>query len=45
MPLLDVIVEIPMFGNKNSLNIASCAPVILYEVLRQWDVLNLSKNE
>lgn len=33
---LDAIVEIPMFGIKNSLNIAACAPVILYEVLRQW---------
>ena len=33
---LDAIVEIPMFGAKNSLNIAACAPVILYEALRQW---------
>jgi tRNA G18 (ribose-2'-O)-methylase SpoU len=37
MPELDVIVEIPMFGAKNSLNIAACAPVVLYEVLRQWN--------
>ena len=34
---LDQIVEIPMFGVKNSLNIAACAPVVLYEILRQWD--------
>ena len=40
LPLLDEIVEIPMFGNKNSLNIAACAPVVLYEVLRQWKVLD-----
>ncbi|GAX12629.1 tRNA (guanosine-2'-O-)-methyltransferase [Fistulifera solaris] len=33
---LDAIVEIPMYGAKNSLNIAACAPVVLYEVLRQW---------
>jgi len=36
MPLLDAVVEIPMFGAKNSLNIAACAPVVLYEILRQW---------
>lgn len=37
MPLLDNVVEIPMYGAKNSLNIAACAPVMLYEILRQWD--------
>eukprot|EP00559_Dactyliosolen_fragilissimus_P002773 CAMPEP_0184856410 /NCGR_PEP_ID=MMETSP0580-20130426/1604_1 /TAXON_ID=1118495 /ORGANISM="Dactyliosolen fragilissimus" /LENGTH=367 /DNA_ID=CAMNT_0027351429 /DNA_START=162 /DNA_END=1265 /DNA_ORIENTATION=+ len=37
MPKLDVMVEIPMFGSKNSLNVASCAPVVLYEILRQWE--------
>ena len=37
MPELDTIVEIPMYGVKNSLNIAACAPVVLYEILRQWD--------
>jgi tRNA G18 (ribose-2'-O)-methylase SpoU len=36
MPLLDEVIEIPMFGKKNSLNVASCAPVVMYEVLRQW---------
>ena len=35
---LDAIVEIPMFGAKNSLNVAACAPVVLYEILRQWKV-------
>lgn len=39
IPLLDAVVEIPMYGAKNSLNIAACAPVVLYEVLRQWKVL------
>eukprot|EP01135_Chromosphaera_perkinsii_P004056 Nk52_evm4s267 gene=Nk52_evmTU4s267 len=34
---LDCIVQIPMFGFKNSLNVAACAPVVLYEILRQWE--------
>ena len=38
IPLLDEMIEIPMFGKKNSLNVAACAPVVMYEVLRQWDV-------
>jgi tRNA G18 (ribose-2'-O)-methylase SpoU len=33
---LDFIVEIPTFGAKNSLNVAACAPVVLYEIIRQW---------
>ena len=40
MPLLDAVVEIPMFGKKNSLNVAACAPVVMYEILRQWGVMN-----
>ena len=36
MPMLDEIVVVPMFGKKNSLNVAACAPVVMYEVLRQW---------
>lgn len=40
MPLLDKMVEIPMFGTKNSLNIAACAPVVMYEILRQWGVMD-----
>jgi 23S rRNA (guanosine2251-2'-O)-methyltransferase len=40
MPLLDKIVEIPMFGTKNSLNIAACAPVVMYEILRQWGAMD-----
>jgi 23S rRNA (guanosine2251-2'-O)-methyltransferase len=36
LPSLDGIVEIPMFGIKNSLNVAVCAPIILYEIHRQW---------
>lgn len=37
MENLDAIIEIPMYGVKNSLNIAACAPVVLYEVIRQWN--------
>jgi tRNA G18 (ribose-2'-O)-methylase SpoU len=36
LPILDEIIEIPMYGYKNSLNVAACAPVVLYEILRQW---------
>lgn len=36
MSMMDIVVEIPMFGVKNSLNIAACAPVVLYEIIRQW---------
>ncbi len=39
MPFFDMLIQIPMFGRKNSLNVAACAPVVLYEVLRQWGVM------
>ena len=32
----DKLVEIPVFGFKNSLNVASAAAVVLFEILRQW---------
>ena len=32
----DAVVEIPVFGVKNSLNVACCASIVLYEVLRRW---------
>jgi 23S rRNA (guanosine2251-2'-O)-methyltransferase len=32
----DAIVEIPTFGTKNSLNVASALPIVLFEALRQW---------
>ena len=35
----DGIVEIPTFGLKNSLNVASAGAIVLYEVLRQWGAL------
>mmetsp|Transcript_37868 Transcript_37868/g.78632 ORF Transcript_37868/g.78632 Transcript_37868/m.78632 type:complete len:416 (-) Transcript_37868:196-1443(-) len=37
LPQMDMIVEIPTYGVKNSLNVASCAPIVLYEILRQWN--------
>ncbi|CAN0014024.1 unnamed protein product [Ectocarpus sp. 12 AP-2014] len=36
--LCDLVVEVPVFGLKNSLNVASAGTVVLYEVLRQWSV-------
>ena len=33
---MDVLVQIPTYGVKNSLNVAVCAPIVLYEILRQW---------
>jgi len=39
---LDAVLEVPMFGAKNSLNVAACAPVVMYEVLRQWGVTKRS---
>jgi len=35
--LVDAIVELPTYGQKNSLNVAAVAPVILYEIIRQWE--------
>lgn len=35
--LADFIIEIPMHGYKNSLNVASAYSVIVYEMLRQWN--------
>ena len=32
----DAVVTIPMFGHKNSLNIATAFGVVLYEILRKW---------
>jgi tRNA G18 (ribose-2'-O)-methylase SpoU len=37
MDISDMIVEIPTFGVKNSLNVASAGPIVLFEVLRQWN--------
>jgi tRNA G18 (ribose-2'-O)-methylase SpoU len=39
-----MLIQIPMFGKKNSLNVAACAPVVLYEVLRQWGVMEKQQN-
>ena len=32
----DGVVEIPMYGVKNSLNVATAASVLMWEALRQW---------
>jgi|UniRef100_A0A7V3PTH6 tRNA G18 (ribose-2'-O)-methylase SpoU len=36
----DEFIEIPVFGYKNSLNVATAAAVILYEILRQGNWFN-----
>jgi 23S rRNA (guanosine2251-2'-O)-methyltransferase len=42
----DLVAEIPTFGHKNSLNVASVAPIMVFEVLRQWRALEkLKKND
>ena len=38
----DGIIEIPTFGMKNSLNVAAAAPVVVFEVLRQWGLTKAS---
>ncbi len=34
---VDWIVEVPLRGRKNSLNVATTAGVVLFEILRQWE--------
>lgn len=34
---VDWIVEVPLRGRKNSLNVATAAGIVLFEILRQWD--------
>jgi tRNA G18 (ribose-2'-O)-methylase SpoU len=38
LELADWIVEIPLRGRKNSLNVATACGVVLFEILRQWEV-------
>lgn len=38
MEMADMVVEIPTYGFKNSLNVASAASIVLYEILRQWHI-------
>lgn len=33
----DWILEVPMRGRKNSLNVATTAGIVLFEILRRWD--------
>ena len=36
LALADKTIHIPTYGVKNSLNVASALPIVLFEVLRQW---------
>lgn len=40
---LDTCIRIPMKENKRSLNLSNSAAIIAYEVLRQYDFINLKK--
>lgn len=37
LKLCDGIVSVPTYGLKNSLNVATCASVMIWETLRQWE--------
>jgi tRNA G18 (ribose-2'-O)-methylase SpoU len=37
-------IEIPMYGTKNSLNVAVCVSIILYEMIRQYNTNTKSSN-
>ena len=45
LAVLDEVVEVPMFGFKNSLNVAAAAPVVMYEILRQMGITDRSKQK
>ena len=34
----DGVVEVPLFGVKNSLNVATAGTIVMWEALKQWDV-------
>ena len=34
------VIEIPMYGTKNSLNVAVCVSIILYEMIRQYNTMS-----
>ena len=38
LAVCDELIEIPVFGYKNSLNVASACAVVLFEILRGWQV-------
>ncbi len=35
----DAVVQIPMLGHKNTINVATAFGIILYEILRQWKAI------
>ena len=42
LALCDELIEIPMHGSKNSLNVAAACAVAVFEILRQWKVAERS---
>jgi len=39
MEACDELIEIPTYGLKNSLNVSSACPVVVFEILRQWGLM------
>lgn len=39
------VVKIPMYGTKHSLNIATSYGIVVYEMVRQWDFPDVSRNK
>ena len=44
MSMVDDVIQIPVFGIKNSLNVASALPIVLFEVVRQLNINNNSNS-
>jgi 23S rRNA (guanosine2251-2'-O)-methyltransferase len=43
--IADLIIEIPTYGTKNSLNVACAAPIVLYEYIRQLQLQEKEEGE
>ena len=41
----DELVAVPTHGVKNSLNVATCASVVVWEALRQWDLIQEERDK
>lgn len=38
LKIVDDVVKIPMFGYKNTINVATTFGVVLYDILKKWDI-------
>ncbi|KAJ1460349.1 Alpha/beta knot methyltransferase [Pelagophyceae sp. CCMP2097] len=37
LAVVDALVEIPTYGTKNSMNVACCASIVIFDILRRWE--------